>query len=106
MTIRILSGARNRETRNAELFRDALLASEPRLDQPDIAVDILCNLHLPGREIDLLLLYHDPRADKLQLRTTEDVPIHSFVLVVEVKQQSPDLIRFEGPRVYVRYDCL
>ncbi|MDO5759184.1 MAG: AAA family ATPase [Rhodobacterales bacterium] len=106
MTLRILSGTPNRETRNAELLRDALIASEPRLDHPDITADILCGLPLPGREIDLLLLYHDARDERLQLKTSDGKPIHSFVLVIEVKQHSPDLIRFEGPRVLVRYDQL
>lgn len=106
MTLRILSGAPNRETCNAELFRDRLLLSEPRLDHPDITADILCSLPLPGCEIDLVLLYHDSRHESLQLRTPDGTPIHSFVLVVEVKQHSPDLIRFEGPRVQVRYDRL
>jgi hypothetical protein len=104
MTIRILSGVPHRETANAERFKEALLASEPQLNHPEISVDILCNLHLPERQIDLLILYHDPRAERLQLRTTEGVPIHSFVQVVEVKQHSPDLIRFEGTRILVRYD--
>lgn len=106
MTITILSGARNRETRNAEQFRDALLASEPQLAHPDIVAYILCSLALPGREIDLVLLYHDPRPSELQLKTNAGKAIHSFVLVIEVKQHSPDLIRFEGPRVLVRYDQL
>lgn len=104
MTIRILSGASNRETRNAELLRDVLVESEPRLDHPDITADILCNLSLPGREIDLVLLYHDARDESLQFKTPKGTPIHSFVLIIEVKQHSSDLIRFEGPRVLVRYD--
>lgn len=106
MTLRILSGVPNRETRNAELLRDRLLETEPRLDHPDITADILCSLQLPGREIDLVLLFHDARDESLQLRTLDGTPIHSFVLVVEVKQHSPDLIRFEGPRLQVRYDRL
>jgi len=106
MTITIISGTRNRETRNAEQFRDALLASEPQLAHPDIVAYILCSLALPGREIDLVLLYHDPRPSELQLKTNAGKAIHSFVLVLEVKQHSPDLIRFEGPRVLVRYDQL
>ncbi|MGM9403257.1 hypothetical protein ACS0VU_12895 [Aliiroseovarius sp. KMU-71] len=76
------------------------------MDHPDITADILCGLPLPGREIDLVLLYHDARDERLQLKTPEGTPIHSFVLVIEVKQHSPDLIRFEGPRVLVRNDQL
>lgn len=106
MTLRILSSVPNRETRNAELFRDALLESEPRLVHPDITADIVCNLLLPGREIDLVLLYHDSRNKELQLKTPKGVPIHSFVLIAEIKQHSSDLIRFEGTKVQVRYDRL
>lgn len=104
MTLRIISGTPNRETRNAELFRDALLASEPRLDHPDIVADILCGLPLPEREIDLVLLYYDPRRQDLQIKTPKGLPIHSFVLVVEVKHHSTDLIRFDGSKLLVRYD--
>lgn len=106
MTLRILSSAPNRETRNAELFRDALLESEPKLAHPDITANIICSLSLPEREIDLVLLYHDSRSKELQLKTPEGVPIHSFVLIVEVKQHSSDLIRFKGTRIQVRYDHL
>lgn len=80
------------------------MASEPRLDHPDITADILCGLPLPGREIDLVLLYHDARDKSLQLNTPQGHPIHSFVLIVEVKQHSSDLIRFEGAKVLVEYD--
>lgn len=104
VTVRVLSGLPNRETRNAEQFRDLLLASEPELEHPDITAEIFCGLFLPGRELDLVMIYHDPREKKLQLKTPQGTSIHSFVLVVEVKQHSPDLIRFEGPSVRVRYD--
>ena len=106
MTINIISGAPNQETRNAELFKEALLKSEPRLDHVDITADIICGLPIPGRQIDLLLLYHDTRDEKYQLRTPSGAPIHSFVLVLEVKNHSSDLIQFEGPTVHVRYDLL
>lgn len=106
LPIKIISGARNSETRNAEAFRDALLKSEPRLDHVDIEADLLCNLAIPGGQIDLVLLYHDTRGADFQLRTKNGNPIHSFVLIVEVKNHSPDLICFEGPTVLVRYDLL
>jgi Uncharacterized conserved protein (DUF2075) len=50
------------------------------------------------------VLYHDKRVEGEQLKTPNGNPIHSFVLVVEVKQHSPDLIKFEGPKVHVRYE--
>ena len=66
MTIEIISGATNQETRNAELFKDALLKSEPRLGHVDISADIICGLPIPGRQIDLLRLYHDTSSKEHQ----------------------------------------
>lgn len=103
MTIRIVSGSRNPEIENAEKFKAALLNSAPELDHPDIRAELLCNLHLPKRELDLVLLYHDSRPEELQLKNSDGYPIHSFVLIVEVKHHSSDLIRFQGPSVEVRY---
>lgn len=103
MTIRIWPGAPNREAENAQQFKAAVLASEPGLEDPELTVDILYGLPLPGRQIDLIVLYHDRRPHTSQLKTQLGTPIHSFVLIVEVKQHSPDLIRFQGPRVEVRY---
>nr|WP_314444424.1 AAA family ATPase [uncultured Sphingomonas sp.] len=104
MTVRIRAGAPNRETQNAELLKKALLASEPGLKDPAVELEILYSLPLPGRQIDLVILYHDTRNVDLQLKTSKGVPIHSFVLVIEVKQHSPDLVRFQGPSLQVRYD--
>lgn len=104
MTLRIFQGAPNSETHNAELFYRTLIESEPQLDHPDIRAEILCGLPLPGRQLDLVLIYHDCRTADRQLKTPLGQPIHSFVLVVEVKKHSPDLIRFEGPKVLVRYN--
>lgn len=103
MTIRISSEVPNSESHSGELLRQALVASEPELEHPDICVEILCGLTLPGRQLDLVILYHDPRPPHLQLVTTNGIPIHSFVLIVEVKHHSPDSIRFEGPKLHVRY---
>lgn len=103
MTLRILPCAPNREKHNAEQFRDALLASKPELEHPDIKAEILYGLHLPDRQLDIILLYHDPRPQHLQLRTPSGHPIHSFVAIVEAKGHSSSLIRFNGPRCEVRY---
>lgn len=103
MTVRILSGAPNSETRNAESLRNILSASEESLSDPRIVLDILYGLPIPQRQIDIVLLYHDQRPAELRFKTTSGATIHSFVLVVEVKQHSSDLIRFEGAKVLVRY---
>ena len=49
------------------------------------------------------MIYYDPRPAHLQLKTPDGAPIHSFVLVVEVKHHSSDSVRFEGVKVHVRY---
>lgn len=104
MTIRITSCSKDSETTNAELFRRALLNSEPALDHPDISVEILTALPLQRAQIDLVMIYHDPRPVELLLRTANGTPIHSFVLVVEVKHHSSDLVRFDGVKVHVQYN--
>lgn len=103
MTIDIKSCSKNSETQNAERFRQALLASEPALDHPDIKAVILCALPLQRAQLDLVMLYYDPRPVDLQLKTPDGTPIHSFVLLVEVKHHSSDRVRFEGVKVHVRY---
>ncbi len=103
MTIDIKSCSKNSETQNAERFRQALLASEPALDHPDIKAVILCALPLQRAQLDLVMLYYDPRPADLQLKTPDGTPIHSFVLLVEVKHHSSDRVRFEGVKVHVRY---
>lgn len=103
MTIAIKSCSKNSETQNAERFRQALLASEPALDHPDIKAVILCALPLQRAQIDLIMIYYDPRPADLQLKTPDGAPIHSFVLLVEVKHHSSDSVRFEGVKVHVRY---
>lgn len=103
MTVTILDGPYNTEKNNAEQFKNALLISEPGLDHPDIRAEILYGLPLPDRQIDIVMLYHDARPPHLQLKTPSGIPIHSFVLILEVKQHSPDLIRWQGPKLEVRY---
>jgi hypothetical protein len=104
MTVRIIAGAPNREMGNAELFQKALLDSEPCLKHPDITLDILCSLPLPGRQLDIVVLYQDSRPVDRRLRTSRGAPVHSFVLVLEIKQHSPDLISFKGPTTLVKYN--
>lgn len=64
---------------------------------------ILSALPLQRAQIDLVMIYYDPRPAHLQLKTPDGAPIHSFVLVVEVKHHSSDRVRFEGVKVHVRY---
>lgn len=104
MTVRIATATTNGETHNAELLRQALISSEPELERPDVSLEIICGLLLPGAEIDLVVLFHDRRRRDLQFKTSEGYPVHSFVLAMEVKHHSPDHIRFQGPALEVQYD--
>lgn len=103
MTVRLSPCAPNRESFNAELCKNALLASKPDLAHPDIRMEILYGLYLPDRQIDIVILYHDPRPQHLQLRTSGGYPIHSFVAVLEAKGHPSPLIRFNGTQCEVRY---
>lgn len=103
MTVTLISGAPNSETQNAEALKHQLLESEPGLSHPDVEMNILCGLFLPEREIDLVVLFHDRRPGEQQFKTSTGASVHSFVLVLEVKNHSPDLVLFEGVKTLVRY---
>lgn len=103
MTIKIHSSIGNREKRNAEELRAALIKSAPDLEISEIELDILPGLILPGGELDLVLLFHDRRPASEQFRSSQGCLVHSFVLIIEVKHHSPDLIKFSGPKLLVRY---
>lgn len=103
MTVTILGSSHNSEKINAEHLKKSLLVSEPKLDHPDIRAEIIYGLPLPDRQLDIVMLYHDARPPQLQLKTPSGVQIHSFVLILEVKQHSPDLVRWKGARLEVRY---
>ncbi len=103
MTVRTYALAPTGENRNAEDLRQKILETEPSLHHPDITLDIVSGVYLPRREIDLIVLYQDKRSDDLLLRTKGGCPIHSFVLIIEVKNHSPDNIRFRGANLEVCY---
>ena len=103
MTVQISPCAPNREKHNAELLAKTLLSTKPELEHPDIRLEILYGLHLPDRQIDLMVLYYDPRPPELQLKTPAGEPIHSFVAVIEAKAHSPSLVQFVGSHCEVRY---
>jgi|GEM_PF-4207554 len=105
MTITVCSlSNQSSESRNAEMLKQALLESEPALSHPDIELEIISDLYLPGRQIDLVLLYHDTRNEDSLLKTTDGSLIHSFVQIIEVKNHSPDNIRFRGSSLEVSYN--
>ncbi|GAB5459321.1 MAG: DEAD/DEAH box helicase family protein [Henriciella sp.] len=104
MTITTWALAPIGESENAKRLKEVLLRSEPDLDHPEIDLEIFSDIYLPERQIDLVLLYRDNRRKDQQLQTHDGKPIHSFVLIVEVKNHSPDNIRFRGTNLAVRYN--
>ncbi len=105
MTITVCTLSKHsNESRHAEMLKQALLESEPALSHPDIKLEIISDLYLPGRQIDLVLLYHDRRAEDLLLKTTDGSLIHSFVQIIEVKNHSSDSIQFRGSSLEVSYN--
>jgi len=105
MTVTVWSASeKSGETQSAKNLRQALLTSEPELAHPDVKVEIISDLPLPGRQIDIVVLYHDCRGDDSLLKTDDGTLIHSFVQIIEVKNHSPDDIGFQGPNLCVRYD--
>jgi len=59
MTITIHAAAPNGETHSAERLKETLLASEPKLNNPNIQLDIIPDILLAQGQIDLLLLFED-----------------------------------------------
>lgn len=104
MTIRIHTSTGNRENRSAEDLRAALISSAPELEKPEIELEILPGLILPGGELDLVLLFYDQRSALEQFKSSKGHVVHSFVLIIEVKLHSPELVKFSGPRLLVRYE--
>ena len=105
MTVTVCSlSKQSSESRTAEILKQALLKSEPELGHPDIKLEIISDLYLPGRQIDLVLLYHDTRADEALLKTSDGSLVHSFVQIIEVKNHSSDNIQFRGSSLEVIYN--
>jgi hypothetical protein len=104
MTVTVWSQSKSSESQSAENLKRAFLASQPELKHPDILVDIITDLYLPGRQIDLVVLYHDRRDHHSLLKTRDGTPVHSFVQIIEVKSHSSDYVRFSGPSLEVRYN--
>lgn len=105
MTVTVCSlSKQSSESRTAEILEQALLKSKPELGHPDIKLEIISDLYLPGRQIDLVLLYHDTRAEDSLFKTSDGSLVHSFVQVIEVKNHSPDNIQFRGSSLEVSYN--
>ena len=104
MTVAIWPQAPAGETEAARILKASLIASEPELSHPEITLDIISDIYLPERQIDLVVLYQDHRSPDKFLKTRAGHPVHSFVLVIEVKNSSPDNVRFQGASLSVRYD--
>lgn len=103
MSIRVWPLAPSQEAQTSELLKKRLLDTEPQLAHPDIDVEIISDIHLPERQIDQLILYQDRRNEADWLRTLDGRPIHSFVLLLEVKKLLAHDVRFQGTSLSVKY---
>ena len=105
MTVTVCSlSKQSRESRTAQKLKQVLLKSEPELGHPGVKLEIISDLYLPGRQIDLVLLYHDTRDDDALLKTSDGSLVHSFVQIIEVKNHSSDNIQFRGSSLEVSYN--
>lgn len=105
--IKIHGTANGSEQRAAiKLTEMAILAMPEIVESTQIILELFPSLQCYGQnpqDIDLLVFFADYRADSKLIRTKSGVRIHSFCAVVEVKGHSPEDVRFEGNRCFVRY---
>ena len=92
------------ESQNAEKLKRRLLETEPELAHTDITLDIVSDVYLPERQIDLIVLYQDNRHADQHLRTKDGRSIRSFVMIIEVKNHPPNNVRFRGTNLEVLYN--
>jgi len=103
MTIRILGPDGTLEHSNAELLKTALLTSAPELTDPRIRLAIIPQVFVQNREIDCVLVFEDTREQNDLFCISLDKKVVSFVACVEVKNHSPDAVRFHGTHLEVQY---
>ena len=103
MTVEILGPEATLEHANAEHLKTALITSAPELADPGIRLAIVPQVYAKNREIDCVLVFEDARATKNMFCTTEGVQVKSFVACVEVKNHSPDAVRFHGTHLEVQH---
>lgn len=103
MTVKLLGPSETSESRNAEKLKAALIASEPRLQHEGIRLAIVQQVYAQNREIDCVLVFEDLREPKELFCTSRGIPVKSFVACIEVKQHSPDAVRFHGTHLLVQY---
>ncbi|MGJ8530497.1 hypothetical protein [Maritalea sp.] len=103
MTVELLGPNKTSENANAELLKTALITSAPELERPGIRLAIVQQVFAQNREIDCVLVFEDLRRSDELFCTSRGIPVKSFVACVEVKQHSPDAIRFHGTHLEVQY---
>ena len=104
MTIAILGPSATSEQSNAEHLRKALIASAPDINNPGVRLAIVPQVFAKDREIDCVLVFEDTRAAEHLFRTSDGIPVQSFVACVEIKNHSPDAVRRHGTHIEVQYE--
>jgi len=104
MAIEVLGPEKTSEHMNAERLRHTLISSAPSLDDPRVRLAIIPQVFAKGREIDCVLVFEDTRPTAELFHTSKGVPVQSFVACVEIKNHSPDAVRYHGTHLEVQYD--
>jgi len=86
-----------------DLAREAI----PDIDtNDDIKLEIVPSVQIfksSTRDVDILLIYQDYRKDHELYVTAEGRKISNFITTVELKRTSPEQMKFEGEKFFVRY---
>jgi len=99
----------SQETRAAERLADLARALFPPFaSRPDVKLWLVAGAQCYGSEVqdvDVLMLGAIPQADlSFVSAVADEAGFESFVVCIEVKSHGPNGVRFEGTRVFVRYD--
>ena len=100
--------AETNEEKYAQKIGDLAREAIPDIDtNDDIKLVIIPSASIfkaPTRDVDILLIYQDYRKDHEIYVTAEGRKIYNFITAVELKNHSPEGMRFEGERLLVKYE--
>ena len=99
--------AETNEAKYAQKIGDLAREAIPDIDtNDDIKLVIIPSASIfkaPTRDVDILLIYQDYRKEHEIYVTVEGRKIFNFITAVELKNHSPEGMRFEGERLLVKY---
>lgn len=102
MTILLPNLAKGHDAPAAKKLGEVLLETNPKLDDPEVALTIIEGIQTK-RQIDIVILFEDRRPKEELMTTKAGAKIHSFVLVLEVKNHKGENVISQGPSLLVSY---